>query len=95
MVRVAITVRKSLDENAAVYFERAKKAKRKLEGVRSTITRFEKATGTAATAGAAGAEAGKTRRKKEWYEQYRWSFTTDGHLIIAGRDASSNESIIK
>lgn len=35
------------------------------------------------------------QRKKEWYERYRWFFTSDGLLAIGGRDASSNSSVIK
>lgn len=34
-------------------------------------------------------------RKKEWYERYRWFFTSDGNLAIGGRDASSNSSIVR
>ena len=35
------------------------------------------------------------QKKKEWYERYRWFFTTDGLLAIGGRDASSNSSVIR
>lgn len=34
-------------------------------------------------------------RKKNWYERYRWFFTSDGNLAIGGRDSSSNSSIIR
>ena len=34
-------------------------------------------------------------RKKEWYERYRWFYTSDGLLAIGGRDASSNSSVIR
>lgn len=32
---------------------------------------------------------------KYWYERYRWFVTTDGHLVIGGRDASSNSAVIR
>ncbi len=35
------------------------------------------------------------QKKKEWYERYRWFFTSDGLLAIGGRDASSNSSVIR
>ncbi len=35
------------------------------------------------------------QKKKEWYERYRWFFTSDGFLAIGGRDASSNSSVIR
>ncbi len=34
-------------------------------------------------------------RVKEWYERYRWFYTSDGLLAIGGRDASSNSSVIR
>ncbi|MEM4061939.1 MAG: ribosome rescue protein RqcH [Desulfurococcaceae archaeon] len=30
-----------------------------------------------------------------WYEKYRWSITRNGFLVVAGRDASQNESLVK
>jgi predicted ribosome quality control (RQC) complex YloA/Tae2 family protein len=32
---------------------------------------------------------------KHWYERYRWFVTTDGHLVLGGRDASSNSAVIR
>jgi predicted ribosome quality control (RQC) complex YloA/Tae2 family protein len=37
----------------------------------------------------------KEQIAKEWYERYRWFFTSDGLLAIGGRDASSNSAIIR
>ena len=34
-------------------------------------------------------------RKKNWFERYRWFFTSDGLLAIGGRDSSSNSAIIR
>ncbi len=34
-------------------------------------------------------------RKKNWYERYRWFFTSDDFLAIGGRDSSSNSAIIR
>jgi predicted ribosome quality control (RQC) complex YloA/Tae2 family protein len=32
---------------------------------------------------------------KEWYERYRWFVTSEGHLAIGGRDASSNSALVR
>jgi predicted ribosome quality control (RQC) complex YloA/Tae2 family protein len=37
----------------------------------------------------------KEQISREWYERYRWFITTDGLLIIGGRDASSNSALIR
>ncbi len=34
-------------------------------------------------------------RKKNWYERYRWFFTSDGFLVIGGRDAASNSAVVR
>ncbi|HDD72636.1 MAG TPA: DUF814 domain-containing protein, partial [Candidatus Aenigmarchaeota archaeon] len=33
--------------------------------------------------------------KKKWYEKFKWFFSSDGFLVIAGRDATQNEIILK
>ena len=33
--------------------------------------------------------------KKRWYESYRWFVSSDGFVVIAGKNAASNENIIK
>jgi predicted ribosome quality control (RQC) complex YloA/Tae2 family protein len=37
----------------------------------------------------------KEQTSREWYERYRWFITTDGLLVIGGRDASSNSALIR
>jgi len=34
-------------------------------------------------------------RKKNWFERYRWFYTSDGILAVGGRDSSSNSAIIR
>ncbi|MFB6301880.1 MAG: ribosome rescue protein RqcH [Haloferacaceae archaeon] len=35
------------------------------------------------------------RATEHWYEQFRWFHTSDDFLVIGGRDAESNEAIVK
>ncbi|MCE4604007.1 MAG: NFACT family protein [Aeropyrum sp.] len=35
------------------------------------------------------------RRKRFWFERYHWTITRGGFLVIGGRDASQNESVVK
>lgn len=37
----------------------------------------------------------KRQESKDWYERYRWFFTTDGLLAVGGRDASSNSAVVR
>jgi predicted ribosome quality control (RQC) complex YloA/Tae2 family protein len=36
-----------------------------------------------------------TLESKQWYERYRWFVTTNGYLVIGGRDSSSNSAVIR
>ncbi len=33
--------------------------------------------------------------KKRWYEKFRWFFSSDGFLVVAGRSADQNELLLK
>ena len=94
-----LDLRKTLEQNAATYFERAKKAKKKIEGVRKIIAQTE--AQLAAEEQRLAAEAAqipvekKAKRKMQWYEKFRWFFSSEGFLAIGGRDATTNEVIIK
>jgi predicted ribosome quality control (RQC) complex YloA/Tae2 family protein len=35
------------------------------------------------------------RQSEEWYEQFRWFHTSDGFLVIGGRNADENEQLVK
>ena len=35
------------------------------------------------------------RQDEKWYEQFRWFHTSDGFLVIGGRDADDNEALVK
>lgn len=35
------------------------------------------------------------KRDKRWFEKYRWFYTTNGFLVIAGRDVQTNEMAVK
>jgi len=35
------------------------------------------------------------RETEEWYERFRWFHTSDGFLVLGGRDADDNEELVK
>ena len=35
------------------------------------------------------------RRNEQWYERFRWFHTSDGFLVIGGRNADDNEALVK
>ena len=100
MVNLVLDLKKSIDENAAVYFERAKKIKKKIEGAGKALSdNLKKLKELELKKEKIDSEKSKTReskeRKHEWYEKFRWFISSEGFLVIGGRDATSNEVVIK
>ncbi|MBR9691502.1 DUF814 domain-containing protein [Candidatus Woesearchaeota archaeon] len=96
MTRIKLEVEKSLEKNAEFYFEKSKKAKKKLEGAREALSHSLKKLEQAKKQRLEEEEkAKKVERKRAWYEKFRWFHSSEGFLCIGGRDATSNEIIIK
>jgi predicted ribosome quality control (RQC) complex YloA/Tae2 family protein len=106
-VKIRLDVRKTVWQNAADYFERAKRARAKAEGARRAIAQTEARLAKMReedererARAVAEAEEAKTRfkvktiREREWFEKYRWFRTSGGFLAIAGKDARQNEEIV-
>jgi hypothetical protein len=91
-MKLTLTIREALEAQAAKRFEAAKKAKRKIEGAKTTIQRFE---AQVPVARAAEEQARRVARTKAWYERFRWSRAPDGTLLVGGRDAGTNEVLLK
>lgn len=96
-MKVTLSLDKSIEENASDYFEKAKTSKRKLEGALKALERTRRELEKARTASAEKEETTEKRKpaKQEWYERFRWFISSEGVLCIGGRDATTNEMLIK
>ena len=98
--KININPKLTLPENAEVYYEKAKKAKRKTKGALIAIENTKKQLEEIRAKKDIAMEnisMPKKRIKKnlKWYEKLRWFVSSDGTLVIGGRDANSNESVVK
>ncbi|MDR2830300.1 MAG: NFACT family protein [Methanobrevibacter sp.] len=97
---IAIDYGKSLAENAEIYYEKGKKAKKKIRGgliaVENTKKQLEHMENKR-NKEIEQIELPKKRVKKslKWFEKLRWFLSSDGHLVIGGRDANTNEEVVK
>jgi predicted ribosome quality control (RQC) complex YloA/Tae2 family protein len=82
---------------ASAIFDRAKRTERDIQDIDEAIKklqpRLKKESGKEETARVRAIPL--SRAKKEWYEKFRWFFTTGGKLAIGGRDAQSNTALIR
>lgn len=100
-MKIELSARKSINENAAIYFERAKHYRSKADGARNAIEDTERKLqylDVLIAEKKAALEMRKSmvkvRREKLWYEKFRYFTTSDGFLVLAGTDAKQNEILV-
>ncbi len=94
---ITLGIDKSIEENASTYFDKAKKLKQKIGGLKEALT---KTTGAltkveSLTPRKQSVTYSLTQYKKHWYEKFRWFYTSSDILVIGGRDATTNDILIK
>jgi predicted ribosome quality control (RQC) complex YloA/Tae2 family protein len=94
-MEIELDLRKTIDENASIYFNKAKKDKKKIEGVKKAIAIYEKKLSKIDKEEVKIDTGIKKQVKREWYEKFRWFISSEGFLVIGGRDATTNEIVIK
>ncbi|MDP6155103.1 MAG: ribosome rescue protein RqcH [Candidatus Thermoplasmatota archaeon] len=98
---VSIEVKKDVNENAAAYFEKAKKSRAKMKGAKlaleTSYVELEKAKKKAEKRVAETEKISQVKKstKKNWFESYRWFISSDSNVVIGGKDAKTNEKIVK
>jgi predicted ribosome quality control (RQC) complex YloA/Tae2 family protein len=99
-MEIEIDLTKSVDENAGTYFNLAKKAKKKVEGAKKAVEvskkkleKLQKEEDKFMEVETKKLE--KKERKKEWYEKFHWFVSSEDFLCVGGKDATSNEIIVK
>jgi len=106
-LRFSLQIQSKLFDSATKFYEQSKKAKQRLEGAKKALEETRKkladvtakikeveakTTITATPTESIEEEIAKRRIKgKEWYEKFRWFKTSEGFLVVAGKDAVSNE----
>ena len=97
---INIDCKKSLNDNAEIYYEKSKKAKHKINGANIAIENTRKQLKDIRerkTVAMEKVNVTQKRVKKElkWFEKLRWFLSSDGFLVVGGRDANTNETIVK
>ncbi len=93
-MRISLDINKTVDQNAQVYFELAKKSRKKGKGAAEAVQKAKDNLIKVKEEKPVAKEK-KEKRKKVWYEKFRWFVSSDGFLVIAGRDATTNEIVVK
>jgi predicted ribosome quality control (RQC) complex YloA/Tae2 family protein len=95
--KVTLDIRLTAQDNAAKAYDLAKKSEGKIQGAQVQIdrtkTKLEKLESSITEP-----EEKRIRvkiRKKRWYEKFRWFTSSEGYLVLGGRDVKTNENLAK
>ncbi|WP_135605896.1 ribosome rescue protein RqcH [Methanococcoides sp. NM1] len=91
-INASINIRKTVPQNAQIYYDKAKKLSKKRDGALRAIEDTKVAMQKREK------KVSKRRKaffKKHWYDRFRWFFSSDGFLVVGGRDADTNEELVK
>jgi len=83
----------TVPQNAQRYYEKAKEMARKASGAAIALAITEELRTSKAGPKKTRATQAHRRRKPKWYERFRWFYSSDGFLVLGGRDADTNEEI--
>ena len=97
-LKVTMDYSKGIDANASDIYQKSKdiydKAKRAGDALKDSMTELEKKEKGLEKAKALAVNKAQPT-KQFWFERYKWFVTSSGKLVIAGRDAHSNDNVVK
>ena len=97
-LKIELNTQKSVAENASLLYDEGKKMETKIEGLKKAIVetenKIEKCNKIKIRLNEEETSPRK-QRKKAWFEKFHWIRSSENFLIIGGRDASTNEILIK
>ncbi len=99
---IILDIRRNITELANEYFEKAKKFKKKIERIKEEVIKsrreldaLEKELQEMIKKQMTLIKYTIRRARKKWYESFHWFISSDGFLVVAGKDAQTNEVLVK
>jgi len=95
-VAVTLDVTKNVAQNANHQYETEKKIRDKISGAEEALQRTRQQLQEIGDLPPAPPPSEPRRPTRTfWFESYRWCLSSEGNLLVCGRDASSNEKVVK
>jgi len=96
--QLALDYRQTVDENVQRLYDGRKEARGKSEKVERAMRDTEAEIAKALKAVEKAVKKARDRPKPTkafWFEAYRWMISSEGFLVIGGRDAKTNDAVVK
>ena len=93
-----LDVNGTVESNAQVYYNKGKKLKAKLAGVLPALEETRAAMADWSKKKAEEDARSTPKRepsKRFWFERYRWFISSEGAIVLGGKDARTNDMLVK
>ena len=88
---LALGVEQPPEASASAYFDAAKRFEAKARRAHEVMATQARARPPPRS----GVAIEEPKAKPEWFERYRWFIASTGEIVVAGRDAMSNDRVVK
>ena len=93
---IELDYRLDVNGNAHALYEARREALRKADRILETIAQAEEEIRAAQKKAVKAAKRPRAKpTKRFWFEAYRWCLSSEGFLILGGRDAKTNDSLVR
>ncbi|TLZ65218.1 MAG: fibronectin-binding domain-containing protein, partial [Methanobacteriota archaeon] len=93
---IDLDYRKDVNANANALYEARREALRKADRIVEAIRAAEDEIRTAEKRAVRAAKRPRAKATKRlWFEAYRWCLSSEGFLILGGRDAKTNDALVR
>ena len=95
---LSLDANEGVEGNARRYYEAAKRARKKLEGVIAALDEARQEATKLAKGEGGKDEPTRTKHKptkRFWFERFRWFISSEGVIVLGGKDAKSNDMLVK
>jgi len=95
---IKIYLFQDLEATASDYYDKAKASEEKMESAEKALNQTRKEIedlGEEDIELEEVMEDKSEKRSKKWFEKYRWFYSSDGFLVCIGKDAQTNEMLVK
>ncbi|MCD6502821.1 MAG: NFACT family protein [Euryarchaeota archaeon] len=92
---IKLYLNKSIHESISEYYSRAKDCEERAKRLQKTIEDIKRKMKDELEKAKVQMISKKRKERRFWFEKYKWFISSSGHIVIAGRDARTNEEVVR
>lgn len=86
---------KSIHESISEYYSRAKDYEERAERLKRSIEEIKEKLQEELKKAKIQEVSKKKKERMFWFERFKWFLSSNGHIVVAGKDAKTNEEVVR